>query len=380
MRHNLIAAALVATLFGVPSAAFAEGCLRGVRFHQTWREEAANSKLIVYGTVANPRGKPGAGTTDILISAVIKPHRLLGNRKVLRMDRFVQIDPQKHVRRLIFCDVTKDRIDPYRGIEVGPAAINYLTGLLLLEAKDDTQRLHHCFQFLEHPDPDVAADAFQEFLKTPGRELAIASRKLSPQKVVGWLKDPKTLASRLGIYGALLGYCGGKGDALLLRALAEKRGKRDFPMQMDGILFGYTLLAPREGWAYTCKLLANRSNEFVLRYAALRAVRYFHHTRPDIIARKDILEAMKSSLLHEDMNDLAIEDLRRWRCWELTARILPLYGKPSKGVPVLRRAILRYAMQCPGSEAAAFLADRRKAEPDFVAESVEVVKQEQAQR
>jgi hypothetical protein len=375
MRHQLAAPALLIVLFAGPAPALARNL--PAPESPTWREEAANSSLVLYGTLTNAR--ENAGTTDILISHLIKPHRILGNRKVLRMDRFVQIDPQKDVRMLIFCDVFKGKIDPYRGIRVSSAAIPYLMGLLHLDARDPTQRLHYCFQFLNHPDPEIASDAFREFAKTPDRELGIAARKLSPRKLLGWLKDPKTPSYQVGLYAILLGHCGGRTDALFLRALAEKRIKDQATSGMDKILAASMLLAPKDGHAFTCKVLRNPANEFTVRYAALRAVRYIHDIRPGVLSRKDLLQAMKIALVHEDMNDLPIEDLRRWHSWELTARILPLYGKPSKSLPILRRAILRYALQCSGPEAAAFLADRRKAEPACVKDAEEWLKLEQAQ-
>jgi hypothetical protein len=376
MRYKSAAlAAILLLVFVLPSPALARGCF--IR-PSTWREECANSKVVLYGTLSNPRSQPGDGTTDVLVDTVVKPHPLLGRKKVVTLGRCVAIDPQKPVRMLIFCDVAKGRIDPYRGVEAGPAAVRYLTGLLALDARDVTQRLRYCFDFLEHADPEVAADAFNEMSQAPDRELGLAARKFAPQKLLGWLKNPKTSIFCLRLYAILLGHCGGRTDATFLHAFAEKRVKRDCPQQLDGVLVGYTLLAPKDGYAYTCKLLKDPTNDFLVRYAALRALRYFHNTRPDAIGKRKVLEAMKIALVHEDMNDLAIDDLRRWRCWDLTARVLPLYGKPSKSFPVLRRAVVRYALQCPGPEAAAFLAERRKAEPVFVKDVEELLVAEQA--
>src|SRR5262249_44637158 len=47
------------------------------------------------------------------------------------------------------------------------------------------------------------------------------------------------------------------------------------------------------------------------------------------------------------------------------------YDKKSHSAPLVRRAILRYALTCPAKPAAEFVAGRRKAEPEVVKEGEE---------
>jgi len=67
---------------------------------------------------------------------------------------------------------------------------------------------------------------------------------------------------------------------------------------------------------------------------------------------------------------MAIEDLRRWQWWELTPTVLAQYGKPTHAAPLMKRAIVRYALCCPQPVAAEFVKARRLAEPQLV-ETVE---------
>jgi hypothetical protein len=214
----------------------------------------------------------------------------------------------------------------------------------------------------------VAADAFLEFMKTPDRELGAAGSKLPAGKLRAWLEDPATPADRLRMYGFLLGNCGGDRDAALLRALLERLAAAKGPALFDGALTGYVLLRPREGWAYVRQLMADPANPFMVRYSGLRAARFFFNTRPDVVTQADALGALRLSLAQPDMADLAIEYLRQWRSWGLTGDVLRLYDRPSYDIPVVRRTILRYALQCPRPEAAAFVAGVRKADPQLIAD------------
>jgi hypothetical protein len=333
----------------------------------------------VYGSLANPRRK-AQGSKEFLITAVVKPHPALGGRRTLVLPDPVPVeDPNNPPRLLVFCDVAQG-IDPYEGLPAQPAVVGYLKGLLALRADDGTGRLHYCFNFLDHADPALAADALREFGKAPDAEVCKAARQLPAGKLRRWLKDPKTPADRLRLYGFLLGHCGAAADAALLRGLAARQVKEASTAELDRLLTGYTLLEPKAGWAYTRALTANASNDFVVRYAGLRSARFFYDTRPDVVGRKAVLDALTGYLSQGDLADLVIEDLRRWRCWGPTARVLALYRQPSHQAPIVRRAVVRYALQCPRPEAAAFLVNLRKAEAAFVGEGEEALKLEAAGR
>jgi hypothetical protein len=136
------------------------------------------------------------------------------------------------------------------------------------------------------------------------------------------------------------------------------------------------MLEPKEGWEYICSLLKDAKKEFLLRYAALRAVRFFWDSRPDLLKKEDMVEGVKALLDQNDIADLAIEDLRKWNRWELCDAILSLQSKKSHDVPIIRRAILRYALSCPGTQAAAYVTEMRKKDPESVKDAEELLKLE----
>jgi hypothetical protein len=363
MKGDWVTRVAILALLLAPRPAPACGFYAG-RGRVTFREETRSSKLILYGTLeAAPEGA-GAGGTRLRIVEVVRPHPALAGRKSLDLLR--QVPVEGAARFLVFCDVSGGKIDPYRGVPVTPAAADYLKGLLAVETGGQARLLRYCFEYLEHSDKEVAADAYAEFIKSADIDIGRAARTASPEKLRGWLRSPHTPPERLRLYGFLLGHCGGDRDATLLRALAETLAGQGAPPLFDGVLTGYALLKPEEGWAYVRALLADPAQHFQVRYSGLRAARFFWDARPDVVPKKKVLGVLETALGQSDIADLPIEYLRGWRCWDLTDQVLALSTQPSHDHPVICRAILRYALQCPRPEAAAFVAGVRKASPDLV--------------
>jgi hypothetical protein len=373
MSHRRAVFASVAALLAVTGSAPACGFINEMTLIRTFREDAAQSKLLVYGQLTRFVETEDGYRADCEVESVLKAHPILGKRTVLVLPRVRNIEPKTSPRMLIFCDVEKGKVDAFRGVEAPKAIVSYLQGLIALDAKDHEKRLLHCFASLEHDDPVIADDAFKEFMKTPDKELGLAARRLVPEKLRGWLKKATTPEDRLRMYGFLLGNCGRKDDALLLRQLAEKIIKKHSSVQIDGVLTGYVLLAPKDGWSWVRQLTARADNPFTVRYSGLRAARFFHNTRPDVIGEDSVLQVLRDVLDQPDMADLAIEDLRGWKNWKLTGRVLGLYGKATHESPLMRRCIIRYALQCSTPEAARFIDERRKDATELVEEVQEAL-------
>jgi hypothetical protein len=94
-----------------------------------------------------------------------------------------------------------------------------------------------------------------------------------------------------------------------------------------------------------------------------------------------MLQSVSKLLRQGDIADLAIEDLRKWQRWEFAETIFGLYGQASHSVPIIQRAIIRYALSCaqqaqgkPAQLAQAFLAERRKEDPKRVRDVEELLK------
>jgi hypothetical protein len=334
--------------------------------------------MVLLGTFTNarldPNGGADGGTTDFVIEDVFKNHDIVANKKKITLPRYM---PQAKNKFIIFCDVYKGMIDPYRGVEVPPGSelVKYLKGASALRDRPIQERLRYAFDYLNSSELDVALDAYREYAKADYKDYSEMARGLPADTLARWLRDPKTPAYRYGLYASLLGLCGNAEQAKLLRSMIDDPQKR-MGSGLDGMLAGYVTIQPREGCAYVQDMLKDSKQEFLMRYAALRTVRFFWDQRPDLVPKTDLVQGMASVLDQPDMADFAIEDLRKWQRWELTDRVLDLFNRETHNVPVVRRAILRFALRSPAPRAAAFVEEQRRRDREWVSDTEELLRLE----
>jgi len=340
------------------------------------REEAKAAKMVIYGTLANPRlperEGSGEGTTDLHVQTILKGSPEIKCRSVFEVLRYVPVEnPRKPRAYLIFFDVFKGNPDPYRGVAVKSAAVvDYLKGAMALDPKNSSALLSYFFRHLDHADTEIADDAWLEFARFGSQYAPSWAKNLPADKIARWLEQPNLPAARVHLYALLLGDCGTDRHADLLRRLldqARKQSEREEDKGLGGLFLGYTLLRPKEGWACFRDILGDARSPFRLRLQALDALRFLEVTRPGTVSKENLVGGIQLLLPQKDIADLAVEELRRWQRWELAEQVLSYYGKDSHSAPCIRRAILRYALSFPeGPKVKAFLAERRKTEPDLV--------------
>jgi hypothetical protein len=131
-----------------------------------------------------------------------------------------------------------------------------------------------------------------------------------------------------------------------------------------GVLAGYIMLRPDDGWKFAYSILGDTARKYQERAVVVSTLRFFHSTRPD--SRREVLNGMSLVLPQGDMADMAIEDLRRWQWWDLTAEVLAQFSKKSHASPLVLRSIVRYALVCPQQQAKQFVARLRQTDPAIV--------------
>ena len=340
------------------------------------------ASAVLVGHFANAQDNATGRATDFIVDKVLKSHDFLKGPKVRKVKGKLVISlpdrniPDSENQFLVFCDVFKGEIDPYRGVKVkkGGDLIQYLKGAAALKDAPPAQRLRFCFDFLNSRDSEAAADAFGEFSNAQFADYKEMAKKLPAEKLASWLRDPKTPPDRFGLYASLLGQCGKPEHGRLLRELIDDPDKNKYGL--DGVLFGYVSLQPTAGWKHITGLLKDDKQDFMIRYAALRAVRLLSERRPEVMPKKDLVDALVLLLDHSDMADFAIEDLRKWKRWEMTDRILALFGQKSHEAKVVKRAILRFALASPLTSAADFVQAQRSRDPEWVRDSEELLRLE----
>jgi hypothetical protein len=339
----------------------------------TLRQEGTlpQARLIVIGTAQSSTidSTTGRGSTKFAISTVLKDDKALGERKVIELPQYMPVNAREPAQFLIFCDVFRGQLDPYRGVVItGPKAIEYVRKTLALDPRDRSAALLFYAQHFEDPDREVAADAFLEFAKAADADIGAVASKLDAGRLRRALTAPGTPPERLSVYAALLGACGTAEDAAYLaRCLDDTRNERIINAY-DGFLGGYISLRPAEGWKRAEAVLGDKQQPLPLRLSVLRTLRFQMGAHAE--RRTDVLRCSDAVLREGDLADIAVEDLRRWKVWDRTPQILGLYQRPD-GSPVLKEAIVRFAVQAAEEkqpQALAFVAERERLEPDLVRE------------
>jgi hypothetical protein len=376
-RPRSLALTILALVFAAAPVSACSLCA-SLMDQKTFREDAALSKILLYGTITSskPATAGAPGSSEFHIATTLKSDPALGEKKVLQLPRYLPVtDAKDPPRILLFGDVYKGDLDFFRGTALKSAdAVDYVKGALALDPKDRPRVLRYYFDFLENAEKEIANDAFLEFAKASDVELGQAAPKLSPEKLRGWLKNPQTPDNRLGLYAFLLGACGGDADATVLRKMLDEPTEST-KAAFDGILGGYINLRPREGWDLAMTLLKDEKKPFAVRFAVVRTLRFYHNWKPDE-SKEYVQRGLRTILTQGDLADMAIEDLRRWQVWELTSDVLALYAKKGFDAPIVRQAILRYALSCPKTDtaAAAFVAERRKQDPELVKDAEDALR------
>lgn len=370
----LASVALLAAATASPACTF---CSDGLRNRQTLRLHFAQAKVVLHGQLKNPRFDPKTddGFTDLHITSVLKDDLARRGANAITLRKYLPVIGNTSPDYLVFCGVANGELDPSYGIAATPALLDYLKRAVLVDDADPAKKLGFFFAHLDSPDAVVAADAFFEFARASDVDILKAREKFDPARIRKFIADPNTPNERLGVFAFLLGACGGPNDAAFLAAMLTPnplppRSEEAF----GGLLAGYILLDPKPGWALAASVLGDPKRGYAVRLSALGCVRFLQATR-GATCKAEVLACCAALLPNGDLADQAIEDLRRWGWWELTAEVLAQYGKPTHAAPIVRRAIVRYAASCPDPRAKAFLAQLRQSEPKLVKNIEDQLKQ-----
>lgn len=372
---------LLALLFLMP-AATTGACPFCNQDGKTLTGEVRDATMVLYGKLT--KADATADTSEFTIDTVVKaPEKAelaakVGKGKTITLRGYHPPDPNNATCYLVFCDEFKNGIDPYYGIAVSKDSdiAKYLKAALELRDEKQPKRLRFFFDYLDNKDSEISNDAYKEFAKADYADYQEMAKSLPADKIKGWLTDEtgKVQAYRFGLYASLLGHCGKPEDAEVLKKMLDNKDKL-LGAGVDGIMASYTMLKPKEGWEFIATNMRDPSKHFMIRYNALKAVRFFWTYRPDLVKKKDMIEAVTSLTEQEDLADMAIEDLRRWKCWDLADRILALRTHKVYETPIVRRSILRYALDCKDNAACvAFVNEMRKKDPEMVRDTEELLR------
>jgi hypothetical protein len=369
------AAVSITLLLAVPHAQACTFCTNDIRAKPTLRMQFAQAKAVVYGKLKNPRFDPKTddGFTDLHATAILKDDPARGDQNVLVIRAYLPVIGDTPPEYVAFCAVSGGKLDYTAGVPGSAAVVEYLKAAAKLP-DDATARLAFYFKHLASPDAVVAADAFVEFARASDGDIAKSAKHFDAATLRKLIADPKTPGERLGVFAFLLGTCGAADDAKFLGNMLKQSPLPEAVREsFGGLLAGYVLLSPKDGWGFTTNVLADEKHPYSVRLSTIYTVRFFQAMR-GADCKSEVLKCCAALLPHGDFADQAVEDLRRWGYWDLTADVLAQFGKPTHSAPIVKRCIVRYALTCPNDDAKKFIARVRQDDPKLVAAVEEQLK------
>ncbi|HZZ79351.1 MAG TPA: hypothetical protein VFE62_12585 [Gemmataceae bacterium] len=331
-------------------------------------QEFEQAQVVVYGHIANPKLdlQTSKGTTEFHFDKIVKDDPAFPKQKMVVLSRYLPIlDPKETPHFAMFYRLPAKTLEPYTGRQLSsPAVLDFVGKLLAERKKDPLDGLMFAAEHLDDADANIAEEAFLAFAQANDKLVVKAAKSLAPAKVRKLLKTPDLEPEKLSMYAYMLGSCGTDEDADYLRLLLKSATPKHYKAY-EGILAGYITKKPTEGWAFSQDLLKSDKNSFLLRYAALRTMRFFYNANPEESGAQ-VMRGLETAIRHTDVADIAIQDLRQWKRWEHTKLIVACYDKSSHKSPIVRSSIVRYALACPMPEARSLVERVRREDPKLV--------------
>jgi hypothetical protein len=369
-------------LFG-PIANSAAGCPLNLIPPPSWRQETQNAKFVFVGKLVASQKPPengkGTGSSEFLIEEIITGPAAPQLKNRLVLPRYIPIESKESTKRyLVFCDVEKGILDPYRG-EIIPSdlSLDYLKRALKLDPKDLRAQFDYFLPFLDSPVSLLANDAGIEMENADQSELLKVVEKRHVKLLRKIVRNPSTGTVNRRLAFTLLSKCGDEQDAIWLAAYLESRMKPagngseqmapTFEMT-ESALATITVLKPSLGWQKFQESINNPKLDFMQRYGAMKALRFLHDNKQVNVDANLVVNAMLPLLEQADIADLAMENFRRWKRFDVTEKVLALYDRKSHDVPIMKRAIVRFALSAAPTRpsAAEFIERLRKEAPERV--------------
>ena len=311
------------------------------------------------------------GQTELAIDEVVKPHKILKDCKSIITPRCIE----SKEKFLVALEVNKGEIDAYMAtpLDANGAILKYVRGGLQLKDKSALARLRYNVDFLHDPCREVADSAHIEIGRASYGNLRKIAEAMKPAPLAKALADGKKPISQRGTFALLLGHCGKREDAVALRKLID--ADETASSALAQMLFAYVLLDREAGWAYVTQASVKeaQTQSFPRRYAALLAIRRLGAERKDLVSEKQRDAALLGIVKIADMADFAIEDLRKLNRWEHCDAILELDAKEGYQTGIMRKALLRFALQCPAPRAVVYVNEARARDPEWVSETSELL-------
>ena len=347
-----------------------------VKLVSTIREDLNNptTNLVFAGKLGKTQiNTDGSGTTEFFVKSVLrKPSGWEGGSTLIIPKYLPGGEKTNQSMTVILANWKENQITPIRAINLNEnESLREIVRITNAPTKQDINSLTASFALMGSKEFELSNDAFMEWAKADDLLVSETAKLLSPKLVRDYIQSSQSPQNRLSLYAYLLGCCGNQEDdsAWFAKCLNSKETK--WLSARDGVMAGYLLLNPTEGWELAAKSLADSSTPLQDRLAILRSIKTLHNSEhPGTNSKFDnqIIQCLKNTILQKELADIAIDYLRQWHLPQAEEIVLAAY--PRKGEsPLLARSVIQYSLSFrERPKCATFLADQKLIYPDLIRE------------
>jgi hypothetical protein len=374
---------------------------------QTLSEETSSADAVVLARQieeARPvseQDDPNSGTAKFEIAEVLRGKEMLGDTKQIDVVYFGEFDPKQ---TFLVVGLGTEKPDWSTPLPLSKAAEDYVRKLPTLPPTG-VERLVYFQEYLEHEDPLLAQDAYDEFARAPYEDVLALGPKMYHDKLVNWITDLEISPSRRRLYLTMLGACGGPSDIPMLESMIVsnfdaiepqlqqvlnsgqaaggpvslpiwldliEQQERQKKLGLDALVACYLTLRGGDGLDLVDqRFLKDPKVEYTHVYSVIMALRFHGDQETGAVPKDRLLASVRLLLGNPDFADQVILDLSRWEDWSVLDRLVDMFKK-SDAKGYVRQPVVTYltvAGEQPnevGNRAKAALAELEQFDPASV--------------
>ncbi len=245
-----------------------------------------------------------------------------------------------------------------------PRVIEYVSTLGSLPDVG-ADRLAFFQQYFEDEESVLAFDAYDEFASASYEDMIALKDRMDREQLVEWIRDRETLINRRRLYLIMLGICGSEADIPMLETFICSEDRLD-RAGFDALSTCYLTLAGEPGVdLLEERFLINKDADYGDTSAVISALQFINDDT-DLIPKERIVVAFRHLLDRPKIADSVIRDLGRMEDWTVMEKLVQMFKDADDNSNWLRTPVINYLRACPRPEAAGYIEELRKIDPDAV--------------
>ncbi|MGL4511821.1 MAG: hypothetical protein ACRCT8_01915 [Lacipirellulaceae bacterium] len=368
---RILAAAVLVSAALAPVATACPFCTAETR---TLTEEMTDSSVVLLGKLTAPAPSTGVTADDGVPYGFVDPETGAATFSVERVlkgdDLMLGVES---VDAVYFGADDRETTFFLRGVGAPPdwsiplplsATATAYIGKLPSLPPAGVERLAFFQDYLEHADPLLAQDAYDEFARAPYQDVIDLRDRMDRDQLLAWIESPSTSPSRRRLFLTMLGVCGEPEDLKPIEAMLTSDGRKLGPpvqagvaaslagggpiggaivselallgerqrkLGLDAMIACYLTLAAKHGDVDQAldlvdeRFLKDAEADYSHVYAALMALRFLGEEQTHTVPMARIVESARMLLANADFADQVIPDLARWEDWGVMERLEKMY-------------------------------------------------------